>query len=184
MERFWFDKQGAIISVNVSDCGINVENVGKEDLSVEVCNGGLKSFEAITLPYPGFPTDLQAQTCALACRATGLSILTERVYPSRFMHVPELLRMGAEISLEGTSAIVRGGKPLTGAPVRQGQALFNLAGLRPKERLGFKEFITLIADMIHLKGNYNRWEPVSKGCPRAKCQRLFTLLPLSLDRAC
>ena len=148
------DHLGAFLNV-MSDCGINVENVGKEDLSVEVCNGGLKSFEAITLPYPGFPTDLQAQTCALACRATGLSILTERVYPSRFMHVPELLRMGAEISLEGTSAIVRGGKPLTGAPVMasdlRASAALILAGLAAEGE-------TWVQRIYHLDRGYDSFE--------------------------
>lgn len=148
------DHLGAFLNV-MSDCGINVGNVGKEDLSVEVCNGGLKSFEAITLPYPGFPTDLQAQTCALACRATGLSILTERVYPSRFMHVPELLRMGAEISLEGTSAIVRGGKPLTGAPVMasdlRASAALILAGLAAEGE-------TWVQRIYHLDRGYDSFE--------------------------
>ena len=148
------DHLGAFLNV-MSDCGINVENKGENDLSVEVCNGGLKSFEAITLPYPGFPTDLQAQTCALASRATGLSILTERVYPSRFMHVPELLRMGAEISLEGTSAIVRGGKTLTGAPVMasdlRASAALILAGLAAEGE-------TWVQRIYHLDRGYDSFE--------------------------
>ena len=78
---------------------------------------GLKPIEVTTLPYPGFPTDLQAQACALACLAPGPSILTERIYPNRFMHVPELGRMGAEIAIEGSSAIVKGNARLSGAPV-------------------------------------------------------------------
>ncbi len=102
-------------------------------IEASISGEGLKPFEVITLPYPGFPTDLQAQTCALACTIPGLSILTERVYPSRFMHVPELLRMGAEVSLEGSNAIVRGGKKLNGAPVMasdlRASAALILAGL-------------------------------------------------------
>jgi UDP-N-acetylglucosamine 1-carboxyvinyltransferase len=102
-------------------------------LEVHTDPKGLSPFEIITLPYPGFPTDLQAQACALACTIPGLSILTERVYPSRFMHIPELLRMGAEVSLEGSSAIVRGGKKLNGAPVMasdlRASAALILAGL-------------------------------------------------------
>ena len=78
---------------------------------------GLNPFEVTTLPYPGYPTDLQAQACAMACLASGPSILTERVYPNRFMHVPELCRMGAEIAIEGSSAIVKGNAQLSGAPV-------------------------------------------------------------------
>jgi UDP-N-acetylglucosamine 1-carboxyvinyltransferase len=133
---------------------------GPDNLSVEVCDHGLKSFEAITLPYPGFPTDLQAQTCALACRADGLSILTERVYPSRFMHVPELLRMGAEISLEGASSIIRGGRPLTGAPVMasdlRASAALILAGLAA-------EGDTWVQRIYHLDRGYDAFEKKLQG---------------------
>jgi len=69
------------------------------------------------MPYAGFPTDVQAQMMALLTLAPGISIITERIFESRFMHVSELARLGAEISLEGPSAIVKGGKPLSGAPV-------------------------------------------------------------------
>ena len=109
-------------------------------------NSTLNPLEVVTLPFPGFPTDLQAQICALASVTPGLSVITERVYPSRFMHVPELLRMGAHISLEGSSAIIRGSQKLTGAPVmasdlRASAALF-LQVLQPLERPGFNEFTT------------------------------------------
>lgn len=77
----------------------------------------LRPIEAITLPYPGLPTDLQAQLCALMTQADGISIVTERIYPERFMHVPELARMGANIAREGPSAIISGGTKLSGAPV-------------------------------------------------------------------
>lgn len=77
----------------------------------------LKPTEIITLPYPGYPTDLQAQMCALMVTTPGLSIITERIYPNRFMHVPELQRMGADIAMEGASAIIHGQRKLTGAPV-------------------------------------------------------------------
>ncbi len=117
----------------MKECGINMEGKGEDGVEVSVCPAGLQPFEIITLPYPGFPTDLQAQACALACTIPGLSILTERIYPSRFMHVPELLRMGAQVSLEGPNAIVRGGKPLSGAPVMasdlRASAALILAGL-------------------------------------------------------
>jgi UDP-N-acetylglucosamine 1-carboxyvinyltransferase len=80
-------------------------------------NGVLKSVSVTTLPYPGFPTDLQAQMMALMCVVPGISIITEKIYPERFMHVSELNRMGASIMLEGSSAIVSGKKNLSGAPV-------------------------------------------------------------------
>ena len=77
----------------------------------------LKPVSVTTLPYPGFPTDLQAQMMALMCIMPGISVITEKIYPERFMHVSELNRMGASIMLEGPSAIVSGKKHLSGAPV-------------------------------------------------------------------
>lgn len=77
----------------------------------------LKPVSVTTLPYPGFPTDLQAQMMALMCVVPGISVITEKIYPERFMHVSELNRMGASIMLEGPSAIVSGKKRLSGAPV-------------------------------------------------------------------
>ncbi len=115
------------------ESGVLLESSENGKLDVHTDPNGLSPFEIITLPYPGFPTDLQAQACALACTIPGLSILTERIYPSRFMHIPELLRMGAEVSLEGSSAIVRGGRCLNGAPVMasdlRASAALILAGL-------------------------------------------------------
>ncbi len=77
----------------------------------------LRPVSVTTLPYPGFPTDLQAQMMALMCVVPGISVITEKIYPERFMHVSELNRMGANIMLEGPSAIVSGKKKLSGAPV-------------------------------------------------------------------
>ena len=77
----------------------------------------LRPVSVTTLPYPGFPTDLQAQMMALMCVVSGISVITEKIYPERFMHVSELNRMGASIMLEGPSAIVSGKKALSGAPV-------------------------------------------------------------------
>jgi UDP-N-acetylglucosamine 1-carboxyvinyltransferase len=94
------------VSVWPSDRGLVVtgqDSVGPVDITTE--------------PYPGFPTDLQAQFMALACRAEGASLIRETVFENRFMHVPELRRLGADITLSGTSALVRGGAPLKGAPV-------------------------------------------------------------------
>ena len=80
-------------------------------------NGRLKPVDVTTLPYSGFPTDVQAQMMALMALSPGISIITERIFESRFMHVSELARLGADIEIEGPSAIVKGGKPLSGAPV-------------------------------------------------------------------
>lgn len=80
-------------------------------------DGPLEAADITTEPYPGFPTDLQAQFMALAACADGASLIRETVFESRFMHVPELMRLGANISLQGTTALVRGGAPLKGAQV-------------------------------------------------------------------
>ena len=80
-------------------------------------SGELKPVDITTLPYAGFPTDVQAQAMVLMAITPGIGIITERVFESRFMHVSELARLGAEIALEGPSAIVKGGKALSGAPI-------------------------------------------------------------------
>jgi UDP-N-acetylglucosamine 1-carboxyvinyltransferase len=79
--------------------------------------GPLKPVDITTLPYAGFPTDVQAQMMVLMTLTPGISIITERIFESRFMHVSELARLGADIAIEGPSAIVKGGKPLSGAQV-------------------------------------------------------------------
>ena len=77
----------------------------------------LRSVDIATMPHAGFPTDVQAQMMVLMLQSPGISIITERIFESRFMHVNELARMGANISIEGPSAIVKGGLPLSGADV-------------------------------------------------------------------
>jgi UDP-N-acetylglucosamine 1-carboxyvinyltransferase len=99
----------------LQDCGVRIERAGP-DLRVRRA-GRLKPVDVTTLPYAGFPTDVQAQMMALMCLAPGISIITERIFESRFMHVSELSRLGADIEIEGPSAIIKGGKPLSGAPV-------------------------------------------------------------------
>lgn len=98
--------------------------------------GRLRSVDITTLPYAGFPTDVQAQMMALLTLAPGLSIITERIFESRFMHVSELARLGADIEIEGPSAIVKGGRPLSGAPVMasdlRASAALVIAGLAAK----------------------------------------------------
>jgi UDP-N-acetylglucosamine 1-carboxyvinyltransferase len=80
-------------------------------------DGPLKAIDITTEAYPGFPTDLQAQFMAMMCRASGASLIRETVFENRFMHVPELMRLGANITLQGTTALVRGGTALKGAQV-------------------------------------------------------------------
>jgi UDP-N-acetylglucosamine 1-carboxyvinyltransferase len=96
-------------------------------------NGTSKSAELRTDPYPGFPTDMQAQMCALLATANGESLITENIFPQRFMHVSELKRMGAAIDLDGATAKIRGVETLSGAPVMasdlRASAALLLAGL-------------------------------------------------------
>src|SRR3989338_3599554 len=111
----------------------------------------LRPVSVTTLPYPGFPTDLQAQMMALMCVVPGISVVTEKIYPERFMHVSELNRMGASIMLEGPSAIVSGQKHLSGAPVMasdlRASAALVLAGL-------VAEGYTEISRLYHLDRGY------------------------------
>ena len=113
------------------DAGVKVERNGAA-LTVRR-NGRLKPVDITTLPYSGFPTDAQAQMMVLMALTPGISIITERIFESRFMHVSELARLGADIEIEGPSAIVKGGRPLSGAPVMasdlRASAALVLAGL-------------------------------------------------------
>ncbi len=84
-------------------------------------SGEIESYRAVdvaTLPYPGFPTDLQAQIMVLLSLAQGVSVVTENVFESRFVFVDELIRLGAEIRVDGNHAVVSGGRSLTGAIVQ------------------------------------------------------------------
>jgi UDP-N-acetylglucosamine 1-carboxyvinyltransferase len=116
------------------ECGVKVERNGP-DMTVKR-GGRLKPVDITTLPYSGFPTDCQAQIMALMALTPGLSIITERIFESRFMHVPELARLGADISIEGPSAIIKGGRPLSGAPVMasdlRASAALLIAGMAAK----------------------------------------------------
>lgn len=102
-----------------------LDKLGEAGVRIERLADGLRvraperlhPVEVTTLPYPGFPTDVQAQLMALLTLAPGISVITERIFEARFMHVSELCRFGADIQLEGPTAIIKGGLPLSGAPV-------------------------------------------------------------------
>lgn len=98
--------EAAGVSVTPTDKGLRV-----------TCNGDIKGVDVMTLPFPGFPTDMQAQFMALMSLASGASMITETIFENRFMHVPELVRMGANINVQGRSAMVRGVSGLKGAEV-------------------------------------------------------------------
>jgi UDP-N-acetylglucosamine 1-carboxyvinyltransferase len=130
--------------------------ISAEDDTVRVRkNGGFHSVDVTTLPYPGFPTDLQAQMLALLSIADGISVITEKVYPDRFIHISELARMGASIRKEGSSAIVSGVKKLSGAPVMasdlRASASLLLAGL-------VAAGTTTVSRIYHLDRGYERIE--------------------------
>ncbi|MFO0982400.1 MAG: UDP-N-acetylglucosamine 1-carboxyvinyltransferase [Planctomycetota bacterium] len=91
--------------------------ITRENGTIRAQAGALKAIDVTTLPHPGFPTDLQAQVMALLTVADGISVITEKVFPDRFIHVAELNRMGARIRKEGPMAIVSGVRELSGAPV-------------------------------------------------------------------
>jgi len=118
----------------LKESGVSVERRGP-DLRARR-NGRLKTADITTLPYSGFPTDVQAQMMALLVLAPGISIITERIFESRFMHVSELARLGADIEIEGPSAIVKGGRALSGAPVMasdlRASAALVIAGMAAK----------------------------------------------------
>lgn len=111
--------------------------------------------DVVTLPYPGVPTDLQAQFMALLSIADGISVITEKVFPDRFMHVPELNRMGANIRKEGPSAVVQGVGELSGAPVMasdlRASAALVIAGLAARG-------VTEIQRIYHIDRGYERIE--------------------------
>ncbi len=104
------------VAVVLREMGVSVEEQ-EGGVLVRRSNGALQGTDVKTLPYPGFPTDMQAQVMALMCLAQGSGVIEETIFENRFMHVQELVRMGAKIKLSGRTAIVRGVDQLKGAPV-------------------------------------------------------------------
>ncbi len=130
--------------------------VAKKNGGVQVSSSRrLEPIEVVTQPFPGMPTDLQAQIMTLLCLADGNSIITEKIFPDRFMHVPELGRMGAHLHKEGPTVIVQGVKRLIGAPVMasdlRASAALVLAGLAARGT-------TLVNRIYHLERGYERME--------------------------
>ncbi len=106
---------GAVIA-KLEECGVRVDILGKDSVRVR-SEGDLKAADMSTEEYPGFATDMQAQYMALATQAEGTSVVTENIFENRFMHVQELVRMGANIKVDGRTATVRGKTPLSAAAV-------------------------------------------------------------------
>jgi UDP-N-acetylglucosamine 1-carboxyvinyltransferase len=121
---------------------------------------GLRGIQVVTAPYPGYPTDMQAQIMAALCLANGSSVVTERVFENRFMHVPELQRMGADITLSGRSAHLRGRNRLMGAPV-MATDLRASAGLLVAALAAEGE--TTVNRVYHIDRGYERIEEKLRG---------------------
>ncbi|MDR6292862.1 UDP-N-acetylglucosamine 1-carboxyvinyltransferase [Inquilinus ginsengisoli] len=123
--------------------------------------GDLVGVDVMTEPYPGFPTDLQAQMMGLMTMAKGASMITETIFENRFMHVPELVRMGANVTIHGASALVRGVPRLTGAPVMatdlRASVSLVIAGLVAQGE-------TLLNRVYHLDRGYERLEEKLAAC--------------------
>jgi UDP-N-acetylglucosamine 1-carboxyvinyltransferase len=152
------DHLGATLRT-LREAGVDIQEQ-PDGLMVQRLNG-LHGTDAMTEPYPGFPTDMQAQFMALMAVAEGASMVTETIFENRFMHVPELNRMGARINVHGASAIVRGVPGLSGAPVmatdlRASLSLI-LAGLAAKGE-------TMVNRVYHLDRGYEAVEQKLAAC--------------------
>ena len=135
------------------DAGVQVDE-HRDGIRVS-SDGKLKPLTLSTAPFPAFPTDMQAQFMAMLTKAEGASVLTETIFENRYMHVPELARMGADISVNGRTAVVRGVDKLVGAPVmatdlRASMSLI-LAGLAAEGE-------TIVSRVYHLDRGYERLE--------------------------
>jgi len=144
----------------LEEAGVSVEATPR-GLKVSRNNGRSRAVNVVTAPYPGFPTDLQAQMMALLCTAEGVSVLEERIFENRFMHAPELMRMGAEIEVHGGTATVTGVDKLRGAPVMatdlRASVSLILAGLAAEGE-------TIVSRVYHLDRGYERVEEKLSAC--------------------
>ncbi len=150
---------GAVIEV-LTKAGVEFTETD-EGMRVRRQNGELHGVDVMTEPFPGFPTDLQAQTMALMSAADGAAMITESIFENRFMHVPELTRMGANVNVHGASAMVRGQKKLTGAEVMatdlRASVSLVLAGLAAEGE-------TMLNRVYHLDRGYERVEEKLAAC--------------------
>ena len=152
------DHLGAVIKI-LNDAGVDIIEQ-HEGLTIKRING-LHGVDVMTEPYPGFPTDMQAQFMVLMCVAQGAAMVTETIFENRFMHVPELNRMGANINVHGTSAIVRGVGSLSGAQVMatdlRASVSLVLAGLAAKGE-------TIVNRVYHLDRGFEAVEQKLAAC--------------------
>lgn len=144
----------------LDEAGISVTETAK-GLSVARRSDHVRAVDVVTEPFPGFPTDLQAQMMALLCTAQGTSVLEETIFENRFMHAPELIRMGAKIDVQGGTAKVTGVNRLKGAPVMatdlRASVSLILAGLAAQGE-------TVVSRVYHLDRGYERVEEKLRAC--------------------
>lgn len=143
---------GAVIGT-LREVGVEIEEIDDTTLRVNCCAKELKAMNVTTEPHPLFPTDMQAQYMALMTQADGTSTITETIFENRFMHVGELVRMGAEIHIHGNQAVVKGKTQLMGAPVQasdlRASASLVLAALAAEGE-------TMIDRVYHIDRGYER----------------------------
>ncbi len=150
---------GSVID-SLEKAGVTVSET-PDGIRVARTNGRIRGVDVMTQPFPGFPTDMQAQMMVLMCTADGAAMITETIFENRFMHVPELARMGANITVHGASALVRGVERLSGAPVMatdlRASVSLVLAGLAASGE-------TVVNRVYHLDRGYERLEEKLAGC--------------------
>ena len=151
----------------LDEAGVSVTET-ERGLKVSRKNGRVSAVNVTTEPFPGFPTDLQAQMMALLCTANGTSVLEEKIFENRFMHAPELIRMGARIEVQGGHATVHGVEKLRGAPVMatdlRASVSLILAGLAAEGE-------TVVSRVYHLDRGYEHVEDKLGACG-AKIERI------------
>ena len=157
----------AAFAEKLDEAGVDVTETPK-GLTVKRRGDRVRAVDVTTEPFPGFPTDLQAQMMALLCTADGVSVLEEKIFENRFMHAPELLRMGAKIEVHGGTAKVTGVERLKGAPVMatdlRASVSLILAGLAAEGE-------TVVSRVYHLDRGYERVEEKLMACG-AKIERV------------
>ncbi|GAA6149368.1 UDP-N-acetylglucosamine 1-carboxyvinyltransferase [Pseudooceanicola nitratireducens] len=157
----------AAFAEKLDEAGVDVTET-PEGLTVKRRGDRVRAVDVTTEPFPGFPTDLQAQMMALLCTADGVSVLEEKIFENRFMHAPELLRMGAKIEVHGGTAKVTGVERLKGAPVMatdlRASVSLILAGLAAEGE-------TVVSRVYHLDRGYERVEEKLMACG-AKIERV------------
>lgn len=144
----------------LAESGVEIEETNR-GLRVRRANGQLQGVDVVTEPFPGFPTDLQAQMTALMATAEGDTTITETIFDNRFMHAPELGRMGVDIRVKGNTAVIGGGAALKGAPVMatdlRASVSLVLAGLAAEGE-------TVLNRVYHLDRGYERLEEKLAAC--------------------